>query len=480
MNDKDNNYVLKLSHVILSKIIGFLNKNIDKICFSLVCKQLYQQRDKYIFLNCDNIPQRYSNSIDNEYPRFQLNSYKNLLKRALELKSNCSLLITYTDQPDEKNNYDYIIVISDFKELEIPSTVKKLEFHYLFPHDLDSKFKSKLERSNVNQITLDSRRILFDRFPSNIKDSLLVDSNQTLQLEIQSLPPNLQELRCVSTFILHCTLRSLPSTLRKLSISFQSLKSSIRENLPASLTELSVVFSNDDVIDCNNYIPLHISKLILITSKQHLTKGFIPSGVRKLEISRSVSLEIDIFSELNRLETLDLSRISSYEGRIGRLPSNLKRMALLGCKYDPDIFIFPENRLDYLQIGDFSKTIRSDMLPLCKELVCSFGCDIESLPDGVETLALLSYHLFQWKDLPSSLRTLTITKKTLQMIGGAEGIPSNITNIRLLQSVNRNKYFLRRLNDQQFLLCGSAKYQTNGSGAIINQSDLLDFSLKIK
>ncbi|EFA78783.1 hypothetical protein PPL_08246 [Heterostelium album PN500] len=423
MNDKDNNYVLKLSHILLSKIIGLLNKNIDKICFSLVCKQLYQQRDKYIFLNCDNISQRHSNSIDNEYPRFQLNSYKNILKRSLELKSNCSLLIVNTNHLDGVD-FDYLLITNDLKELEIPSTVTKLDIHSDFTHDLDSEFKSKLERSNVNQLILDSRNILFDRFPSNIN----------------TLPS------------------SLPSTLRKLSISFRSLNSSKRDYLPASLTKLSVFFANDDVIDRDDYIPQHVRSLSLSVRNQQLSKAFIPRGVRKLTITGSVSLDVDTFSELDQLEALDLIRVYSCEGNIA----------------DSPVCIFPADPLDYLLNGRFSELIQSDMLPRCRKLVFSYSCDIESIPDGVETLALLSNHHLEWKNLPSSVRTLTISQKSLQL-NGVEGIPSNITNIRLKRRAY--KCYLRRLNDHQFLLCGSGKHRTNDLGAIINQCDLLNISL---
>ncbi|EFA75844.1 hypothetical protein PPL_10899 [Heterostelium album PN500] len=98
--------IVNLSHLILNKIISYLDDNIDRICFSLVCKRWYNDRDKYLIFNTDSINLfKLKNTVINQnHKQFKLPSYHNIFLKSIRSKTDCTLLI---GKAKYYHSYDY-------------------------------------------------------------------------------------------------------------------------------------------------------------------------------------------------------------------------------------------------------------------------------------------------------------------------------------------------------------------------------------
>ncbi|EFA80567.1 hypothetical protein PPL_06506 [Heterostelium album PN500] len=86
--NNDSNLFVNLSHLLLSKITNGLIDNIDRVCLSLVCKRLYNERHKYLSFSTRYI-KAIKEDITNE---IYLNSYKSILINSINQITNCTLL----------------------------------------------------------------------------------------------------------------------------------------------------------------------------------------------------------------------------------------------------------------------------------------------------------------------------------------------------------------------------------------------------
>ncbi|EFA75779.1 hypothetical protein PPL_10834 [Heterostelium album PN500] len=85
--------------------VSFLKDNIDIICFSLVCKRWYNDRDKYLIFNTDNINifSVNTNDINQNHNHFKLPSYNNIFMKSIQSKIDFTLVIGY----NKYHIYDY-------------------------------------------------------------------------------------------------------------------------------------------------------------------------------------------------------------------------------------------------------------------------------------------------------------------------------------------------------------------------------------
>ncbi|EFA78971.1 hypothetical protein PPL_08439 [Heterostelium album PN500] len=100
MDDNKTNILVNLSHLLLSKIVNYLEDNIDRIVFTLVCKRWFEERDKYLYFNTDHI---YMINHQNN-SKHHLNSYRSSINQSLSQKSNCRLIIN-----DKAFKCDYVL-----------------------------------------------------------------------------------------------------------------------------------------------------------------------------------------------------------------------------------------------------------------------------------------------------------------------------------------------------------------------------------
>ncbi|EFA76285.1 hypothetical protein PPL_10047 [Heterostelium album PN500] len=199
-NDNDANLFVNLSHLLLTKITDRLRDNIDRICLSLVCKRLYNERNKYLTFNT-----RFINSIHKDNTKeIYLNSYKSILINSFNQKTNCTLLY------DKQMNID-----------KIDSNVIQVDY--------DSDFSGKLEVNqsiseklyqliaNSNVVKLVACQTLRYQLPSNLI-SLEFDPQFNEPLEPGFLPPNLRKLRFGFKFNQIIKHGILPNKLEKLTL----------------------------------------------------------------------------------------------------------------------------------------------------------------------------------------------------------------------------------------------------------------------
>ncbi|EFA74924.1 hypothetical protein PPL_11958 [Heterostelium album PN500] len=121
--------VVNLSHLILNKIICYLDQNIDRICFSLVCKRWFNDRDKYLIFNTDNI------FITHNHKQFKLPPFNNTFNKSIQSKTDCSLYIGLNNFAREHDFYydkytDLKSIPSYISMISLPGEISDREYFY--------------------------------------------------------------------------------------------------------------------------------------------------------------------------------------------------------------------------------------------------------------------------------------------------------------------------------------------------------------
>ncbi|EFA76703.1 hypothetical protein PPL_09454 [Heterostelium album PN500] len=98
MNNNESNIFVNLSHLLLNRIFSQLDSNIDRICFTLVCKRWYNEKNKYFTFNAKSLVKPlYADQKDGDYPLFFLNSFKDEFLKSLVFNNShqkdCALFI---------------------------------------------------------------------------------------------------------------------------------------------------------------------------------------------------------------------------------------------------------------------------------------------------------------------------------------------------------------------------------------------------
>ncbi|EFA75755.1 hypothetical protein PPL_10810 [Heterostelium album PN500] len=105
-NNNSTHKLVNLPHILLSIIVDNLTDNIDKICFSLVCKRWFENRNRYLLFDTNTLY-----CIDKHSSKITLNSYRSLI--LLNQKRECSMLVN--SEKAYSGLYDHII---DYDSIE--------------------------------------------------------------------------------------------------------------------------------------------------------------------------------------------------------------------------------------------------------------------------------------------------------------------------------------------------------------------------
>ncbi|EFA77924.1 hypothetical protein PPL_08568 [Heterostelium album PN500] len=250
-NQKDK--IVNLSHLILNKIISYLDDNIDRICFSLVCKRWYNDRDKYLIFNIDSTDLFTLNTTDFKqyHKHFKLQSYHNIFIKSIQSKTDCSLYIGYKNYDNLDYHYDdqeYLYrLISESQSVTTLNGCSTLK--YGLPKSIRSLTFNNFDEPLVKGSLHNSLEVLdFQDFNQEILPGVLPDGLRKLtlnsyQYEIQAgvLPCGLRE------FILTCYDFEIKAGVLPVGLLEFSLESSISYQydiqpgvLPLSLEYLSL------------------------------------------------------------------------------------------------------------------------------------------------------------------------------------------------------------------------------------------------
>ncbi|EFA75833.1 hypothetical protein PPL_10888 [Heterostelium album PN500] len=395
-----------------------IDDNIDRICFSLVCKRWYNDRDKYLIFNTDNINlfKLKNTVIFQNYKQFNLPSYHNIFMKSIQSKTNYTL--SYGDYNKYYKNYDYY-----YDQVEnlnsIPSNVSDIDITY-YPHikNRDNEFK-KLYRliSESQSVTkLNGCSTLKYGLPKSIKSITFYNFNEPLVKG--SLPNSLEVL----VFDIYFKQELLPGVLPDglLSLTLNNYPHEIQAGVfPDGLLSLTLNNYQHEIqagvlpstLKCLTLFDVPVKGVLRYSDESIswedsvITKCYIPISWLQA-ISSLVSLEsLDIYiSKYNKdenvfnlkylppnLKFLDIT-IPSVILK-GTMPTSLKTLNLVDSRFNIDE-IFPETLQYHFEFFDyendrilnFPSNIKIDLLFISGELRES----TISLPSGISSINIFS------------------------------------------------------------------------------------------
>ncbi|EFA85270.1 hypothetical protein PPL_02270 [Heterostelium album PN500] len=264
MNNDNNCHIFdfdRLPLLILSKINSFLSDNQDRICFSLVCKRWFKDRDSYLWFNSDYL------SIDSKDNLIN-NSYRNVISRSYIEKSNVSLWVGF-EAKNRLSLKNTDILCDDQSDYYIPNEVSDLTIHYAIKKFLYNEcFLKKLECSNVKFLEefTNQGECKADRLPTNLKELAISNTALFPLLPFSSLTALNINLLMAERNNKPIKTSSLPKTLKSL-----TLGRNIKLEFDATLPSLEVLIQRD----------LHLNRGYEI---KDLTMSTMPK-LRKISVS---------------------------------------------------------------------------------------------------------------------------------------------------------------------------------------------------
>ncbi|EFA84951.1 hypothetical protein PPL_01944 [Heterostelium album PN500] len=412
-NDNQSNKLVNLSHILLSKIVSYLDENVDRIVFSLVCKRWFNERQRYLSFNTYHI--KIINKINNKF--IDLNSYKSIIVDQINSKTKCKVAvglghIRYYDHLIPKEE---LVDIDRLRTLNIDKVVLCFEqFNIGFGRQCNEKNKEYIKNlyrliSDLN-ISKFKKIQSFSALPMNITSLTL--SHFFLfegELEPGDLPPNLKTLKFNRKFNQPIKTGVLPNTLVKLNFN-ESFNQPLEPGvLPSSLKILKFK-RKDQTLKMEHYLRL------LEYYEMHQHHGY--PQIKTLPNLKTLSISGDTLDSQIDLSCLptSLTRLEIFAPvtLVNVMPPTIRYLDVECCDFEFDI-IFKDRSLyqfDYLKLNRDQIASLDGFKIKELELSMSYEADKFNIPIGVETLSVpfISTFLHKMK-IPSSVRKLIISNE---------------------------------------------------------------------
>ncbi|GAM21766.1 hypothetical protein SAMD00019534_049410 [Acytostelium subglobosum LB1] len=438
--------------LIVGNIISYLDRLVDRLFVTLVCKRLYDHRQQYLNLIGTNV---YMRSKDHCY----LNSYKPIINNATKQSSST----TYEVDLVAFFQSDCSIDIEGLRESLSNPAIKRVSilryrlglihplaiFHLQWDHMetvLDELAARSVQLDLVNDsVTLPSMAHLhltklccvvdhvYDNpFPSSVTHLSLGGHKEPKSKLIEMLPPGLKELNISELFMFNAYIKpgSLPSQLE--SIIFNDRFNQILESktFPSTLRSLSLGASFDQSLR-GTALPSSITHLDLVRVGQYthdLTN--LPASLTSIRLPESFSrvlnhpplqsLDLLLFMPSNndtypKLTLLKMGLLKSKEFPASRFP-NIERLYIGASQHNLDISTLPWSSLIFasLLIGPEAMTSSiSKPIPFGVQELELGNCNFINVPAG---------------SLPCSLTTLRMNNVENLKPGH---IPQSVTSLGL-------------------------------------------------
>ncbi|EFA76195.1 hypothetical protein PPL_10412 [Heterostelium album PN500] len=312
MNEKNKEHLLvNLPLLLLSHIINRIPDNLDRICWSLVCKRWFDNRDKYIWFNTDEISLMSNN---NSTSSFHLQSYKSIYLKSIG-KRECTLGIGSITLYNPK--YDYSI-------------------------DNQSFHKLKSIPSNVTTVILKDAPRLNPLYKNVFNDSP-PDSEHLCRLLLQS--PNVKELRYCRTLKYR-----LPDSIQKLSICLAYGEKMTANNIPRQVQSIS--------LNCNFFDRPFTRDVSGNQNHQVIEPGVLPTSLKHLYLGYG-SIQLHPESLPANLEVLQIGRVAPPTGLL--LPNTLHTILEISSCWTPMLMTLPH--LTTLSLRDSTRSLVINELP---------------------------------------------------------------------------------------------------------------------
>ncbi|EFA75834.1 hypothetical protein PPL_10889 [Heterostelium album PN500] len=502
--------IVNLSHLILNKIICCLDDNIDRFCFSLVCKRWYKDRDKYLILNLDNIFIRGVNNTDlkENNDSFRLPAYHNIFMKSIQSKTNCTLLIgkkltyrssydfifenardiiaipsyistvaVFTQLSESDNQYLYqmmsesrsVTELIGYRSLKykIPNTITKLSTtfnfneplvkgslpntlrHLFLDSDINNDFEVGVFPEGMTKIEL-IHNFQFELkpgvFPSSLK--ILILPNYRFTLKPGVLPNNLYKLRYSGekTTLVEGV---LPESLRILDIASAYWLEGPASVLPVNLEQLTL---NDKY--CTDLLPINIKTLppklkVLHFHKSYQLIGSIPTSVNDLHLAECQFEFNELFPPTLQYH---FKQFKYSNSEILAIPPNLKidRLVVEGSFAKPITSLPSGIESIYLGMSIQGVPFSGNFIPATvREIRLPYsGMMLPTLPNTIESLDLGENNLERSINMiPPSVKTLTFSEST-KKVQPPEHFIKNFTNIIYQNYYGYGGYRVRKLTDQ--------------------------------
>ncbi|EFA79151.1 hypothetical protein PPL_07976 [Heterostelium album PN500] len=470
--------ILDLSLLLLRYILSYNEiDNIDSICFSMTCRKLFNERERYL---CIKIPQppedmnpmySYQRSLPYKRAPTNLRSYQGVYRKSIEHIPKQMIIASRNNNPIYSSGSPESIVFME-NDIVIPESIRYL---VVINDSREFKFesiKSELYKSNVACLFCN---FIDQSLPSNLMPSTLtfldLGSSFNLPIEPFSLPKSLKHIRfgtlmskfnqriSVGVFqegLEHIVLGDsfnlpiepgvFPKSLISLQFGIKNLPFQFARYLPPSVTDLSLSIMDQSIIDPSTLqgsIPPSIKILTLSQLPFPIDMPYlIPSGVTNLNLGNVRDIDLKVLKYCSSIlqlcvggfnnklnqgdlpETLDELILGfPFNRKIdeGVLPSSLKRLEL-GDVYSYEIGpgILP-HCLEYLKLGKlYQHTITKNTLPSTLHTLITYSFDVIGVESVSHPLELtvhqnnLDYNKI--KQLPSCIHTIKSGYKIVRRI----------------------------------------------------------------
>ncbi|EFA76194.1 hypothetical protein PPL_10411 [Heterostelium album PN500] len=493
--------------------------NLDRICWSLVCKRWFDNRDKYLLFNTDEISLMSNYNNYNSAAPFHLQSYKSIYLKSIDKKRDCifNIGLGYPYCP----KYDYSIEYRAFKKIDsIPSNVTTviLDDNFLSNsrHNLiDSEHLSKLlsQSPNVKELqncktlkyklpeeiqtlSIHSRsfeELTANNIPRGIKNITLKVNHFKQQIGRGVLPEGLESICFGSEYRIKIEPDVLPSSLKHLYLESDLTKLK-KQSLPANLEVLQLPKENSinklllpntlhtilEISSC--YIPTlmkfpHLTTLSFYDSSSSLDINELPPNLTNLSFSGDYQLKCAIPPTITHLDIKNcrfesseiLPKTSNYRFEILISPKcpelQMTNVHISKLALNSLIDITPGMITPGIESLDLSMTTSKIYVGSIPESVKHLSLNMTTenyhnvIPETVETLELHRTDSLTANSIPKTLKTLIIpfSKSTLQFI--PRPLPPNII---FCETNLQHASHIRKLDHQYYLLFGKPIEEVDG------------------
>ncbi|EFA81177.1 hypothetical protein PPL_06014 [Heterostelium album PN500] len=484
MNSNDKNGLVQLPFILLKKIIDYLD-NLDKICFSLLCKQLFENRQRYLY-----IPLVVTNdTIAYAIKGFQLKSFSNQIEsfnieNSNHTKKTILKVAQFLDHPillNTKRISPGIVTIvnqSDFNALtekDIPVDIVEIALN-CFEYGGSILDIPAIDRIHSLECFLSTD--IDYRLPSNLT-YLAIHKRVTFGPNAM-LPPCLETLMLVGE---HRFAKGfLPNTLKNLILMCECILD--RDTLPHGLECLEIVNDSYDYPIAKGVLPSTLKHLTLFSYsgdlicfgdnesidntgiEQQSNDTYIPSTLESLKLGSFFNTTKENFNSILPTQLRSLELLSSFTEVIdcSQIPSRVTTLKL-------------ESYPDSIKLNRIPHGIKSlDIYYLESPLPAG------SLPDTLESLSIRGNTNWDWRNqlslsgLNPSIRSLSLSSIYCNSIS-LQSLPKSVVNLEFFSDLQFNLK-LRRLDHpslDRFIL-----FLHLNQGAFVESSDLIDIQKRFE
>ncbi|EFA86078.1 hypothetical protein PPL_01315 [Heterostelium album PN500] len=324
---QDNNIMfINLPFVLISVIVNNITDNIDRVCFSLVCKRWFDNRNKYLLFNVNNtlkIPTSSPSPINNDQQSHNttntVGSYQSVYSTSLEFKEIVSMMILDNDTKIINDFYDLTLDQKTFSQYGILTTVREIFISAKVDLPDDALLSS-------NIIKINGLKNFKMKLPPTTK-FLHFSGSSIEDFTKDCFPSGLEELTIRSLLSNHLTKGMLPDGLKSIFFGLRKDQPIEPGVLPLSLRSLTLSRAKPNQLAKAGVLPPNLESLrFLGFPPTIINEHYLPQTLQTLQFVPSSW--IPFMKSLPNLTTLILGFSNENALNLSDLPPTLTSLAL--------------------------------------------------------------------------------------------------------------------------------------------------------